>query len=124
MALKNLIEVLNKQKLVDGLVQSQHMHKHEVVETLIQKQHDAELHNFVAKQSSTELGNYLDALPLEDAKKLWGRIPEERENDVLWEISEERREAIAGDRQPGFEDSKINVYELVEGRLKSIPISR
>ncbi len=123
MALKNLIEMLNKQKLVDGIVQSQHMHKHDMVETLIQKQHDAELRNFIAKQSATELGSYLDSLPVEDARKLWSKIPEERENDVLWELSDERREAIAGDRQPGFEDSKINVYELVDGRLKSIPIS-
>ena len=95
MALNNLIEMLNKQKLVDGMVQSQHMHKHEIVETLIQKQHDAELHNFIAKQSATELGSYLDALPLDDAQKLWLRIPEERENDVLWEISDERREALS-----------------------------
>ena len=30
---------------------------------------------------------------------------------------------IAGDRQPDFEDSKINVYELVDGKLKNLPIA-
>jgi magnesium transporter len=123
MSLKNLIDMLNKQKLVDGMVHSQQMHKHDFVESLLQKQHDAELQNFIAKQSSAELGGYLDALPLEDAQKLWQKIPATRENDVLWEISNERRTALAGDRQPDFEDSKINVYELVDGRLKSIPLS-
>jgi magnesium transporter len=42
---------------------------------------------------------------------------------VLWEISDERRPDIAGDRQPDFEDSKINVYELVDGKLKNLPIA-
>jgi magnesium transporter len=50
-------------------------------------------------------------------------LPKERENDVLWEISDERRPDIAGDRQPDFEDSKINVYELVDGKLKNLPIA-
>ncbi len=123
MSLKNLIEMLNKQKLVDGMVHSQQMHKQDVVESLLKKQHEAELHNFIAKQSATELGSYLDALPLEDAEKLWHKIPPTRENDVLWELSDERRIAIAGDRQPDFESSKINVYELVDGRLKNIAIT-
>jgi hypothetical protein len=65
--------MLGKQKLVDGMVHSQKMHKHEVVQSLLQKQHDAELHNFIAKQSATELGSYLDSLPLEDDQKLWSK---------------------------------------------------
>jgi magnesium transporter len=94
-----------------------------MVESLLKKQHDVELQNFIAKQSATELGSYLDVLPLEDAQKLWRMLPKERENDVLWEISDERRPEIAGDRQPDFEDSKINVYELVDGKLKNLPIA-
>jgi magnesium transporter len=123
MSLKNLIEMLNKQKLVDGMVHSQQMHKHDFVASLLQKQHDAELLNFIAKQSATELGGYLDALPLQDAQKLWRKLPSELENNVLWELSDQRRTELAGDRQPGFEDSQINVYELIEGRLKNMPIS-
>ncbi len=123
MSLQKLIEMLNKQKLVDGMVHSQHMHKQDIVESLLKKQHDAELKNFIAKQSAPELGGYLDALPPDDAQKLWHMIPTERENDVLWELSDSRRIAIAGERQPDFESSKINVYELVDGRLKNIPIS-
>ena len=123
MSLSNLVEILNKQKLVDGMVHSQHMHKHAVVESLLKKQHEAELHNFIAKQSATELGTYLDALALDDARKLWEKLPSHRENDVLWELSNERRAELAGDRQPDFEDSKINVYELIDGKLKSLPIA-
>ena len=123
MSLQKLIEMLNKQKLVDGMVHSQHMHKHDFVESLLKKQHDAELQNFITKQNATELGGYLDALPLEDAQKLWEMIPPVRENDVLWELSDERRIALAGERLPDFESSKINVYALIEGRLTNIPIA-
>jgi magnesium transporter len=123
MSLNNLVEILNKQKLVDGMVHSQHMHKHAVVESLLKKQHEAELQNFISKQSAAELGTYLDALALEDAKNLWEKLPLHRENDVLWELSNERRAELAGDRQPDFEDSKINVYELIDGKLKSLPIA-
>ena len=123
MSLQTLVDMLNKHKLVDSMVQNQQMHKHAVVETLLKRQHEVELQNFIAKQSASELGGYLDALPLDDARQLWRMLPQERENDVLWEVSDERRLLIAGNRQPDFEDSKINVYELVDGRLKSLPIS-
>ena len=123
MSLKTLIDMLNKQKLVDVMLHSQQMHKHDMVQSLLQKQHDAELLNFIAKQNATELGGYLDALPLDAAKKLWAKLPTARENDVLWEISDQRRTELAGERQPDFADSKINVYELVDGRLKSLPIA-
>jgi magnesium transporter len=123
MSLENLIAMLGKHKLVDGMVHSQQMHKHDFVQSLLQKQHDAELHNFIAKQNSTELGGYLDSLPLEDAQKLWAKLPKERENDVLWEVSDPRRAEVAGDRQPDFAESKINVYELMEGRLRNVPMT-
>ena len=70
MSFQTLVDMLNKQKLVDSMVQSQQMHKHDMVESLLKKQHDVELQNFIAKQSATELGSYLDVLPLEDAQVL------------------------------------------------------
>lgn len=123
MSLNKLTDMLNKQKLVDDVVRSQQMHKHDFVESLTQKQHNAELGNFIARQSAAELGSYLDALPLEDARKLWEKLPGERENAVLWELSDERRAELAGERQPDFNASIINVYEMADGRLRNIPIS-
>jgi magnesium transporter len=122
MSLKQLVDILNKQKLIGSMVQNQNMQKHEVIESLVQKQHSVELQNYIALQSSAELGGYLDALPLQDALKLWLKIPKERENDLLWELSDRRRFELAGDRQPDFQNSKINVYELQDGRLRNIPI--
>ena len=123
MSLSKLINILNKQRLVDGMIHNQQMLKHDFVESLLKKQHDAELVNFISSQSSAELGNYLDALSLDDAIKLWEKVPKERENDILWELSDERRDELVGDRQPDFSESKINVFELSEGRLRNIAIT-
>ena len=49
MSLNNLVEILNKQKLVDGMVHSQAMPKQDVVATLLHKQHEVELLKFIAK---------------------------------------------------------------------------
>ena len=49
MSLKQLTEILNKQKLVGSMVHNQNMQKHEVIESLLQKQHSAELQNYIAK---------------------------------------------------------------------------
>jgi magnesium transporter len=123
MSIEKLIGMMNKQKLIDVMIQNQKMNRQEFVETLIQKQHDAELLNFISTKTSSELGSYLDGLSLENAKVLWEKIPTDRENDVLWEITDERRSELAGERQPDFGESKVNVYDLFEDRLRNIPIS-
>ena len=123
MSLGKLINILNKQRLVDGMIHNQQMLKHDFVESLLKKQHDAELVNFISSQGSAEIGNYLDALSLDDAIKLWAKVPKERENDILWELTDERRDELVGDRQPDFSESKINVFELSEGRLRNIAIT-
>jgi len=52
MTLKQLTEILDKQKLIGSMVHNQNMQKHEVIESLLQKQHSAELQKYIAKQSS------------------------------------------------------------------------
>jgi magnesium transporter len=64
----------------------------------------------------------LEALALDEAQALWKQIPEQRENEVLWEVSDTRREQLVGSREPAFADTQINAFELVDGRLQQIPI--
>jgi magnesium transporter len=70
-----------------------------------------------------EISAILESLPIEDAAILWSQVPEARENEILWEVSDARREQLVGSRAPAFEDSQMNAFELVEGRLRQIPIS-
>jgi magnesium transporter len=124
MSTEQFMDILEKHKLQDGVVHNQQMSRREVVEILLQKQHAAELANLVARHSAADLGEVLDELPLEQAMQLWRTIPRERENDVLWEISGERREALAAGREPQFEGAKVSVFELVDGgRLRQVPVT-
>ena len=122
MSLDTVKEILKKQKRVEDMVHGQSMARREVVETLVQRQHLAELHNLMTQLTTGEIGSILEALPVEDANRLWAQIPQERENDVLWEVSDARREQLVGSREPSFDQSQINAFELIEGKLRQIPV--
>lgn len=123
MSLEIVRDLLNKQKLVEGMVHNQQMPRQDIVETLVHRQHLAELESLLAKLSAGEIGGILEALPLEDAKRLWERIPEERENDILWEIPDALREQLASVRAPSLAPSQINAFELDDGRLHQVAIA-
>ncbi|MBS1190624.1 MAG: magnesium transporter CorA [Rhodocyclaceae bacterium] len=123
MSLNAITELLHKQKLIEGMVHDQNMPRQAIVETLVHRQHMAELEALVAKLPAGEIGGILEALPIEGAKLLWKRIPAERENDILWEVSDALREQLAGNREPDFAESQMNAFELVDGRLRQVAIS-
>jgi magnesium transporter len=122
MSLEKVSELLKKQKRIEDLVHNQSMPRQEIVETLVQRQHLAELHNLLAQLPAAEIGNILESLPVDDARMLWEQIPPNKENDVLWEVSDNRRELLVGSREPTFNESQLNAFELVDGRLRQIPI--
>lgn len=123
MSLEKVSAMLTKQKLVEGIVHGQSMPRQDIVETLVQRQHLAELHNLMTQLPAGEIGSILEALPVDDAKQLWEQIPEGRENDVLWEVSDMRREQLVGSREPAFDERQMNAFELIAGRLRQIPIA-
>ena len=123
MSFEKVTELLSKQKLVEGMVHSQDMPRHNLVETIVHRQHLAELQNLLAKLPAGEIGNILAALSLEDARQLWKILPDERENDILWEIPDDLREELAGSKEPGFSESQMNAFELVDGKLRQVTIT-
>lgn len=123
MSLAAVIELINKQKLVEGMIHGQSMPRQAIVETLVHRQHMAELESLMAKLPAGEIGGILEALNSDDAKLLWQRIPKERENDILWEVSDSLREQLTGSREPGFSESQMNAFELVDGRLRQVAIT-
>lgn len=117
-----LSAILEKQRLIDGMVKKQKMPHHFRIESVINKQHDVELQNYIATHNPSEIAKSLEQLNLEDAQWVWSHVPLDRQNDILWEMSNERREDLVQGRVPDFESTKVNVFELVEGRLKQVPI--
>jgi magnesium transporter len=122
MSLEKVTEMLKKQKRVEGMVHGQNMPRHDIVETLVQRQHLVELENLIAQLPAEEIGSILEALPPEDAKLMWEQIPTTQENEVLWEVSDQLREQLVGTREPVFDESQMNAFELQDGRLRQIPI--
>jgi magnesium transporter len=100
MSLEKLTVMLHK-VTVEQTTAAQPTNKSDLIASLLAKQQQAELSIFIERQSTQELGVYLDTLAELDAQKLWARIPEARQNEVLWEVSDARRQAIAGERQIG-----------------------
>lgn len=122
MSLEKVTEMLKKQKRIEGMVHGQNMPRQDIVETLVQRQHLVELENLITQLPAEEIGNILEALPPEDAKLMWEQIPVTQENEVLWEVSDQLREQLVGAREPVFDESQMNAFELQDGRLRQIPI--
>ncbi len=104
------------------MVHGQNMPRQDIVETLVQRQHLVELENLIAQLPAEEIGSILEALPPDDAKLMWEQIPTAQENEVLWEVSDQLREQLVGAREPVFDESQMNAFELQDGRLRQIPI--
>jgi len=122
MSLEKVSEMLKKQRRVEGMVHGQNMPRQDIVETLVQRQHLVELENLITQLTAEEIGRILEALPPEDAKLMWEQIPAAQENEVLWEVSDQLREQLVGAREPVFDESQMNAFELQDGRLRQIPI--
>jgi len=90
------------------------------IELVVLKQHDVELQNYIQSTTANEIAASLESLSLDDAKWVWARIPADRQNEILWELSNKTREQLAQGRVPDFETSKVSVFELAEGRLKQV----
>jgi magnesium transporter len=118
MSLQELVELLNKQKLVEDMVQRQHQPEQALVESLVERQHSKEIQSALAHSSAPEIGAMLESLSEDHARLLWEHMPAEREEEILWEISDDLRQVLAGDREIDFGDRHAQAHELIDGHLR------
>lgn len=123
MSLHTVNDLLKKHRLVETMVQNQPQARRKLVIALVQKQHLAELRGLLERLSAIEIGHILEALSLEDAQLVWAQIEEERQDDVLWEISDTLRQQLVGDREPHCGTGQMSAFELVDGRLSRVAIT-
>ena len=123
MSLEKVLELLGKQKIVEGMVHSQAGRQHDLVESLVQKQHIVELQAMLARQSPPEIGRILGALPPDDATRVWRLVAPERLDDILWEIPPALGEHLAGPREPQFSQGQIAAYVLADGRMRIVDVT-
>jgi Mg/Co/Ni transporter MgtE len=92
MQLQKVKEILSRQKMIEDMVHIQRMLGHEMVETLVQRQHPAELKNLLQNLPAEEIAVTLEALDNDSAVIVWSQIPQELAHNVLWEVSDSCRE--------------------------------
>jgi magnesium transporter len=98
--LQQIVEILEKQRLVEGLVHKQEMPRHELVETLVHKQHLAELQKRLEGLHPADIAYILEALPLEQRLAVWDLVKADREGEILLEVSEPVRETLIASMEP------------------------
>lgn len=122
MSHRTVIEMLGKHRIVEDMLRAQESRRPELVETVVQNQHVAELRTLLSRLSAGEIGRALEAVAPEDARLLWRHVALDRMNDVLWEISGALGELLAGGVEPQFLHGEVTACELVEGRTRIVQV--
>lgn len=116
--------LLARHRLVEDMVRRQDSPRHDVVESLTQRQHILELRNLFGRLPTVSVALIISALPEEDRLLAWKEVAEERVDDILELLSEEIREDLVGDGHHTSTKVMVNAFELHNGRLRQITVDR
>lgn len=122
MSHQTVIDMLGRHRIVEDMLRVRETRRPELVETVVQNQHVAELRTLLSRLSPGEIGRALEAVALGDARLLWRHLAVERMNDVLWEIPGTLGEQLAGSVEPLFLQGEVTACELVEGRTRIVQV--
>lgn len=95
--LQQVISLLDKHKLIEGLVHKQEMPKHDLVESIVHKQNINELQKKLDSLHTADVAYILEALPLEQRLDVWELVKVERDGDILLEVSDAVRQTLIAD---------------------------
>ena len=120
---QEITKLLSRQKLLEDLVKRQDMPRHELVESLVQKQNLTEINKFIEKLGSKEIARILENLPEMERNGIWAQVPDARRDEVLLDISDSIRVELVSNMEQKTHTVSIKAFDLYEGRLRQIPIS-
>lgn len=86
--------LLDKQRLVETLVQRQGGPRQELVENLVHKQNLAELQKKLDALHPADVAYLLEVLPQDERLRLWEQVKPERDGEILLEVSDGVRESL------------------------------
>ena len=122
MSLDQVIELINRLKLVEVLAHSQGTPNQGLVETVTHRQNLAELRVLLERLSPAEIATILSRLALEDAGLIWPLVEAERGDDILWELESAIGEQIAPGRIPKFHQGQVTLCAPYGDRLRVLEI--
>ncbi|MBS4096437.1 MAG: magnesium transporter CorA [Sulfuricella sp.] len=120
--LQQVITLLNKHKLVEGLVHKQDMPKHDLIESLVHKQNLVELQRLLSQLSPQTVARILETLSPDDQKIAWPLVRDDQKDEILLEISDSVRVELVSEHKSRSQSMMIRVFDLHEGRLRQIPV--
>lgn len=92
--LREIRDLLARQKRVEDLVHRQDMPRHELVEQLVHKQNLTKLAQKLEQLHAADIAYILEALPLEERLMVWDLVKAERDGEILIEVSDAVRESL------------------------------
>lgn len=92
--LRHVQELLARHALVAGLVDRSPMQRHELVQSLVARQQNAELRRALDELHPADTALVLENLPLDRRLQLWQLVDPERRGPVLLEVSDAVREGL------------------------------
>ena len=95
--LEQVTYLLQKYKLVEGLVHLQSSSDESLVESTVQKQNLSELQDFLDQLHPADIAHILEALPLDDRLLIWSMVKAEYDGEVLLETSDAVRATLITD---------------------------
>jgi magnesium transporter len=93
-SLKQVMEIITRQRLVESLVHNQDMPRHDLVENLVHRQNLNELAKKLDQLHPADVAYILEALPPEDRIMVWDLVKAERDGEILIEVSDAVRESL------------------------------
>ncbi len=88
--------LLHKQKLIEAMVHQHDSRRHEIVESLVHRQHLAELDTKLTRLHTADIAHILEILPHDDRMRVWDLLMSQRGGDILLEVSEAVRKSLIG----------------------------
>lgn len=95
--LAQVIELLQRQRVVEDLTHRQDGPNNNLVENLVHRQNLVELQRKLDDLHSADVAYILEALPLDDRLTLWQLVKADRDGDILLEVSDSVRETLIAD---------------------------
>ncbi len=92
--LHQIVDMLQRYRLVENLVHKQEMPRHDLVESLVHKQNLVSLQKKLDELHPADVAYILESLPLNDRLLVWDLVKAERDGEILLEVSDAVRETL------------------------------
>ncbi len=116
-----IISLLQKHKLLEGLVQKQDTPRRDLMEALVRKQNLTRIQQLLNHLPSDEVAQILETLTPQDQLFIWDQIWDENKEEVLQEVSVSVLELL-GKRDYKTESTRVKAFEIADGRLRELII--